>query len=208
MSFARPWSSIAQLPRPSGSQLIDQDRSPMNEPFGAAEALVANNPATLPPGDEPDVELPRASDDPPTPLSGLTPLRASITPPWSSPLPSSSGQRGDASNFPSLRSLQATVESAPPSPYMDPVKVDRYEPEQIALGGGEDQESDDHTEGRGDGEQDGPGGVGEPPTLLYVPPNPGQIQRGEPISGWLCEPAWLRRVLGGLGQGDTQGDEQ
>lgn len=208
MSFARPWSSITRLPWPSGSQLINQDRSPMNEPSGVTEPPVANSRTALAPADEPEVELPRASEDLPTPLSALTPLRAPITPPWSSSLPPSSGQRGSASNFPSLSPLQATVESAPPSPYMDPVKVDRYEPEPIALEGGQDEGSDDHTEGRGDGEQDGPGDVGEPPTLLYVPPNPGQIQRGEPISGWLCEPAWIRRVLRDLGQGDTQGDEQ
>ncbi|KAG6357374.1 hypothetical protein INS49_013251 [Diaporthe citri] len=180
-----------------------QHTSPMNEPAGITKSPVFVNPFAAPPMNEPDVEHPRSREDIPTPFSAATPLQAFITPPWSSPLPPSSGQEGGVSQS----SLQATVETAPPTPCMDPVKVDQDDPAPVALEEGREDRNEDRVEGHGDPQQDSPGGIGEPPTLFYVQPSPEQIQRGEPLTGWLCEPQWLRRRLRDLTRGNMQGDQ-
>lgn len=179
----------------------------MNGPAGITESPVSTNPFAPRPVDEPDVENPRSREDIPTPFSAVTPLRAFITPPWSSPLPSSSGQKSGASIYASPSPLQATVETAPPTPCIDPVKVDQDDPAPVALEEGREEGNADHTEGRRDQAQDSPGGIGEPPTLFYLQPSPGQIRRGEPMTGWLCEPEWVRRRLRDLTRGNMQGDQ-
>lgn len=179
----------------------------MNGPAAIMESTVISNPYAAPPMDEPDVEHPRSREDIPTPFSAATSLRAFITPPWSSPLPPSSGQKSDASSCASPSPLQATVETAPPTPCIDPVKVDQDDPAPVALEEGREEGNENHTEGHEDRGQDNPGGMGEPPTLFYLQPSPGQIQRGEPLTGWLCEPEWLRRRLRDLTLGNMQGDQ-
>lgn len=177
----------------------------MREPAGITKSPVHINPFAAPPVNEPDVENPRSREDLPTPFSAATPLRA-VTPPWSSPLPPSTGQRGGASSCASPSPLQATVETAPPTPCMDPVKVDQDDPAPVALEGALEKGNEDNTEGQGDRHQDSRGGAEEPPTLFYVQPSPEQIRRGEPLTGWLCEPEWLRRRLRDWTRGNMQRD--
>lgn len=179
----------------------------MNGPAGITESPVFINPFAAPPVNEPDVEHPRSREDIPTPFSAGTPLRAFITPPWSSLLPPRSRQEGGASSCASPSPLQATVETAPPTPCMDPVKVDQDDLAPVALEGGLEKGNENHTEGHRDREQDSRDGTGEPPTLFYVQPTPGQIRRGEPLTGWLCEPEWLRRRIRDLTRGNMQGDQ-
>lgn len=179
----------------------------MNEPAGTTESPAFIDPFVAPPGNEPDVEHPRSREDIPTPFSADTPLRAFITPPWSSPLPPRSRQEGVASGCASPSPLQATVETAPPTPCMDSVKVDQDDLAPAALERGPEKANEDDTEGHGDRGPDSRGSTDEPPTLFYVQPSPGQIQRGEPLTGWLCEPEWLRRRLRDLTMGNMQGDQ-
>lgn len=166
----------------------------MNEPAGMTESPVDDDPGTQPPVHEPGVELPRTADFLPTPASAATSLLAPITPPWSSSLPPSSRQKSVASSDASPSLFQATVEGAPPTPRIGPVEVGDDDPSAVAPDGLEGA-SEHRTEEREDWEQERPGGMGEPPTLIYLPPSPGQVRRGEPLTGWLCEPGWVRRRL-------------
>lgn len=177
----------------------------MNEPPGMTESPVDDDPGTLPPVHEPEVELPRTAGFLPTPVSAATSLLAPITPPWSSPLPPSSGRKSVASSRASPSLFQATVESAPPTPRIGPAEVGDEDPSAVALDGREGS-SEESVEERGDREQERPGSMREPPTLIYLPPSPGQIRRGEPVTGWLCEPGWIRRRLRDFTQGNMQGD--
>lgn len=58
-----------------------------------------------------------------------------------------------------------------------------------------EEPGNEHQEGKEsrDGQESPDGVVGEPPALVYVQPSPEQMQRGEPLTGWLCDPEWLRR---------------
>lgn len=179
----------------------------MNEPLGIKVLPVNDNPDAPPPIHEPEVELPRAAELLPTPASAATSLLAPITPPWFSPLPPSLVQRGGGSVRASPSLFQATVESAPPTPRIEPEETGREDPAAFALEEGPEEGHEDRMEERGDREQERPGGVGEPPTLIYVPPSPGQIRRGEPLTGWLCEPGWIRRRLRDFTQGNMRGDQ-
>lgn len=179
----------------------------MNEPLGIKVLPVNENPDALPPVHEPEIELSRAAELLPTSVSAATSLLAPITPPWFSPLPPSPVQRcgGSVRASPSL--FQATVESAPPTPRIEPAEVGHGDPAPFALEEGPDEGHEDPMEERREREQERPGGVGEPPTLIYVPPSPGQILRGEPLTGWLCEPGWIRRRLRDFTQGNMRGDQ-
>lgn len=181
----------------------------MNEPVGAAESPLGKDQDADPPVHEPDVELPRAREDLPTPVSVASSLLApsSITP-WFSPLSPSSGHMGGASRRGSPNPFQATVESAPPSPRIEPVEAAHYDPAPHGLEEGWKEGNEDHLEARRDRQHNRPGVVGEPPTLIYVPQSPGQIRRGEPVTGWLCEPGWIRRRFRHFTPGDVEGDQQ
>lgn len=174
----------------------------MNEPPGITALPVDSNPDALSPIHEPDVELPRAADLLPTPVSAATSLLAPITPPWFSPLLPSSVQGRVASGRASPSLFQATVESAPPTPRIEPVEAGHDAPAPSALEEDPEEGREDRMEERGGPEQERLGGMGEPPTLIYVPPTPGQILRGEPLTGWLCEPGWIRRRLRDFTQGN------
>lgn len=174
----------------------------MKEPSGITVLPVDDNPDAPPPIHEPDVELPRAAELLPSPFSAATSLLAPITPPWLSPLPPSSVHRRVASGRASPNLFQATVESAPPTPHIEPAEDGHDDPAPSALEErSEEGHEKDRVGGRGEREQEADG-VGEPPTLIYVPPSPGQIQRGEPLTGWLCEPGWIRRRLRDFTQGN------
>lgn len=143
---------------------------------------------------EPEVERPRTNEALAEPLWVPTPLRAPITPPSSSPIPPGSEQQSGTSRYFSPSRLQATVESAPPSPSIDPVSVAPNDPPAVVLEDGHEEERGNEHQGKESRDrQERPGGVGEPPALVYVQPSPEQMQRGEPLTGWLCDPEWLRR---------------
>lgn len=175
----------------------------MKEPAGITVLPVDENPDAPAPIHEPDVELPRAAELLPSPFSAATSLLAPITPPWLSPLPPSSVHRRVASGRASPSLFQATVESAPPTPHIEPAEGGHDDPAPFALEARSEEGHEDRMEELGEREQEGPGGVVEPPTLIYVPPSPGQIQRGEPLTGWLCEPGWIRRRLRDFTQGNV-----
>lgn len=178
----------------------------MNEPVGNAVLPVDDNRDALPTIQEPDVELPRAADLLPTPVSAATSIFASSPTQWFSPLPPCSVQRRVASGRASPSLFQATVESAPPTPRIEPVEAGHDAIAPSALEEDPEEGREDRMEERGGPEQERLGGMGEPPTLIYVPPTPGQIQRGEPLTGWLCEPGWIRRRLRDFTQGNMRGD--
>lgn len=163
-------------------------------------------------GPERDIEQPRTNAAPASPLWTATPLRASSAAPSPTPTPSASEHSGSAMGYipPSPLHFQATVESAPPTPSTGPVGSGQDEPAVITL---EEELQADHREedpagGSGGGakeEGSGGGGMGEPPALVYVQPSPGQLESGVPVSGWLCDPEWLRRRLREFTLGDAQG---
>jgi hypothetical protein len=177
----------------------------MNEPTGlAGTPPVAKDVDGLLRAEEPEVEHPRTNQVSASPLCTPTPLRAPMTPP-----PGSGSERtGSAFGYfsPSPLLFQATVESAPPTPSTEPAKVvGRDDPATAAVleegraeGGDEDQ---------GDRKHVGPGAVGEPPALVYVQPSPGQLERGVPVTGWLCDPEWLRRRFRDFTLGNVQGNQ-
>lgn len=129
-----------------------------------------------------------------------------MTPPSSSPLPPGSEQQSGASRYFSPSRLQATVESAPPSPSIEPVKVASDDPAAVVL---EEELEGKENEHQGGESRDGQSqaGVGEPPALVYVQPSPEQMQRGEPLTGWLCDPEWLRRRVRDFTLRSTQGNQ-
>lgn len=145
---------------------------------------------------DPEPENPRTAAALASPLWMATPPRAPSTPALSSSPPSGSEHSGTALRYLSLSPLhlQATVESAPPTPSTGPAKVEGDEPAAISLEEGrkEEEHDEDPADENGGTEQEGPGGVGEPPALVYVEPSPGQLERGVPVTGWLCDPEWLR----------------
>lgn len=155
---------------------------------------------------ESEVENPRTNAALASPLWMATPLRAPSTPPSSTPTPSSvSEHSGPALRYisPSPLHFQATVESAPPTPTTGPVKADQDDPAVISLEEGREEDQADKSGGT---KEEGPdGGVGEPPALVYVQPDPGQLESGVPLTGWLCDPEWLRRRLREFTLGNSQG---
>lgn len=179
----------------------------MNEPAGVTVLPVNDKSGALPPTHEPEIELARAAEFVPTPVSAATSLLAPITPPCFSPLPPNSVHRRVASGRASPSLFQATVESAPPTPHIEPAEGGHDESAPFALDERSEEGHENRMEERGEREQEVPGGVGEPPTLIYVPPSPGQIQRGEPLTGWLCEPGWIRRRFRDFTQGNMRGDQ-
>lgn len=163
---------------------------------------------------EPEVEHPRTNGALAEPLWAATPpLRAPMTPPSSSsPLPpGGSDQHSGASMYFSPSRLQATVESAPPSPSTGSVSVGPDDPAAaVVLEEGqqaEEQQGNEHQGEESRGREGSPvGGVGEPPALVYVQPSPEQMLRGEPLTGWLCDPEWLRRRVRDFTLVGMQGD--
>lgn len=192
------------------SQLITWDRSTMNEPIGLTETPVVNNPDGLVRAGEPEVENPRTNKIPVSPLWTATPLRAPMAPPSSSPPPPGSEQPGRAFSYfsPSPLHFQATVESAPPTPSTEPVKVGQDDSAAFVLEEGrEEGGNEDQMEESGDRKPESSGGVGEPPALVYVQPSPGQLESGVPLTGWLCDPEWLRRRFRDFTLGNMQGNQ-
>ena len=181
----------------------------MNVAAGTTKSPLAKNPdaSSSPPVHEPEVENPRTSETLLAPPSIVTPLRGLMTPPSPSPMPSSSGQKESASSFAAPSSLQATVETAPPTPCVGPVKGEPDDPAAVALQEGPEEGREDHEGGPEDREQESISDMEEPPTLFYVQPSPEQIQRGEPLTGWLCEPGWLRRRVRDFAQQNMRGEQ-
>jgi hypothetical protein len=161
---------------------------------------------------EPEIEQSRANEAPVSPRWAATPLRAPMTPSSSLPSPSECAQPGRTSSCFSLGHLhfQATVESAPPTPSIESEKAGQDDLPASAASPGlvegqqEGGNEDDHTEGNGFRENEDRGHIGEPPALVYVRPSPQQLESGVPLTGWLCDPEWLRRRLSDLRLGDRQ----
>lgn len=187
----------------------------MIEPAGVTESSLANNPGTVPVlKQEPEVEHPRASNIPPALLSAACPLPASNLDSLPSPLPPSSGQHGDGGCTKS-GPFQTTVETAPPTPVMQPVRTGRDTPAAVKLEESRDERHGNQKErhgsrdqGHGGRGQDSPADMREPPALLYMQPSPEQIRRGEPLTGWLCEPGWFRRRIRDFTPGNIRGNQQ
>ncbi|KAG8162894.1 hypothetical protein KVR01_007372 [Diaporthe batatas] len=188
-----------------------QHTSLMYQPASRSRTPVATGYDSFITGDEPDVEQPRTSGAPASPLWIATPLRAPSTPASSSPPPSGGSEHSGTAllhTTPSPLHFQATVESAPPTPSTGPLKAGRDEP---AVTSPEEEREEERAENQleegGDTRQEGMGGnITEPPALVYVEPAPGQLERGVPLTGWLCDPAWLRQRLRHLTMGNTEGN--
>lgn len=182
MSLIRAQSFETHAPWPICTQLITRDRSPTIEPAGVPKSPLTNPPQTVPPVHKPKPTHPVAKDDPASPLSKpQTNQKQSHI----SPMSIQDGQR--------RHPLQATVETAPPSPAMEPLRLDQDEPAVAAVGLKLKEGQVDREKGQRGAEQGMPAGVIEPPAICYMQPSPEQVQRGEPLRGWLCEPEWFRR---------------
>lgn len=178
----------------------------MNEPAGTTKSPLANVSDALQPAHEPEIEHPRTAGAPFAPSPIATPLRELMTPLSSSPIPFSSG-RNERAPTSAAPSLQATVETAPPSPCIEPVKIEQDDPAVVALENGREDGRGNHEERLEYREQEGTGNVRESSILYYVPPSPGQVERGEPLTGWLWEPPWLRRKVTEFAQRNMRGDQ-
>ncbi|KAI3396507.1 hypothetical protein diail_12127 [Diaporthe ilicicola] len=170
---------------------------PVAETAGIPESPSTDHPDSVPTADEPDATHPMTQDVPALPLSRPQ------TPPGHSPLPQISKQEGQRSHVVGVP-LQATVETAPPSPATQPSRLGQDEPVAAAAAAAAEQKleksQDDKKKEKRGGEQARSADVREPPTLCYMQPTPEQIQRGEPLRGWLCEPEWFRRRIRDLTQ--------